>query len=64
MAMATEALWDEAIVVLIVCGVVLRDFIIIDVCKVYCFIIMHGWYLLAQVQISLQLNSEIFGQIY
>ncbi len=64
MEMAKEVLWDEAIVVLIACDVVPRDFIIIDVCKVYYFICMYGSYLLAQVQISLQLNSEFFGSIY
>jgi hypothetical protein len=50
--MATEALWDEVIVLLIASGVVFRDFIIIDVCKVYYFIPMYERYLLAQVQIS------------
>jgi hypothetical protein len=51
-AMATEALLDEGIVLLIASGVVFRDFIIIDVCKVYYFIPMYERYLLAQVQIS------------
>lgn len=63
-AMPTEVQWDDAIVVLIECGVVLRDFMIIDVCKMYYFIYMYGRYLLTQVQISLQLNSEAFGSIY
>ena len=48
-AMATEALLDEDIVLLIASGVVFRDFII---CKVYYFITMYERYLLAQVQIS------------
>jgi len=40
-AMTTEPLGDVAIVVLIACGVVLRDFIIIDLCKVYYSICIH-----------------------
>jgi hypothetical protein len=62
--MATEALGDEAVVVLSVCGVILRDFIIIDLCKVYYLICIYVRYLLAQVQNSLQLDSENFGPIY
>ena len=54
----------EDIVVLIVCGVVLGDFVIRDLCKVYYFICMYVRYILAKVQISLQLNSENFGAIY
>lgn len=50
--MATEALVDEKIVVLSVCGVVLRDFTIIDLCKVYYFICKYLRYLLSQVQNS------------
>jgi hypothetical protein len=63
-AIATEDLWDEAIVVVIACDVVLRDSMIIDFCKVYYFICMPRRYLLAPVQISLQLNPEVFGSIY
>jgi hypothetical protein len=63
-ATAVEVLGDEDIVVLIVCGVVLGDFVIRDLCKVYYFICMYVRYILAQVQISLQLNSENFGAIY
>jgi hypothetical protein len=63
-ATAIEVLGDEDIVVLIVCGVVLGDFVIRDLCKVYYFICMYVRYILAQVQISLQLNSENFGATY
>jgi hypothetical protein len=64
-AIATEDLWDEdeAIVVIIACVVVFR-ILVIDVCKVYYFILMYGRYLLAPVQISLQLNPEVFGSLY
>ena len=51
-ATAIEVLGDEDIVVLIVCGVVLGDFVIRDLCKVYYFICKYLRYLLAQVQNS------------